>query len=469
MYIIVLIIALLLVSGTARAFDCVGVRLPSTIVICSSRQLMRLADERQAAINDARARIGEERWPALWEDQKAWVRSYATACGVPPERPPPQPVPGSVITCFEQAGVARTAYLRGYGLAAGSAAAPSSSGFAGGRIGPSFDCGKASSALPVLICADPGLSFLDLRFNQAYWALYQQVGPAGQPELKAQDLAFINRVLEVCQIPTSGPLTQPAPQSRDCVSEAYEKMREAWLARLSGPAHEEAARPLGTHIALQGALQELGFMPAGPIDGVYGAATRAAIAQWQSAHGFAITGVLGDAEARAIVQELESRQAADAPEREAPRNGSQEGFPPQRSEAPYMGPALRIPMDRVGGIYTVPVQINGRITLNFTVDSGAADVQLPSDVALTLVRTGTLSPDDFIGKETYTLSNGSELKSARFIIHELKVGNYTVANVPASIGSVQGDLLLGQSFLSRFASWTVDNDRHALVLGEPTP
>lgn len=155
MYIIVLIIALLLVSGTARAFDCVGVRLPSTIVICSSRQLMRLADERQAAINNSRARIGEERWPALWEDQKAWVRSYATACGVPPERPPPQPVPGSVIACFEQAGVARTAYLRGYGLAAGSAAAPSSSGFAGGRIGPSFDCGKASSALPLLICAGP--------------------------------------------------------------------------------------------------------------------------------------------------------------------------------------------------------------------------------------------------------------------------------------------------------------------------
>lgn len=127
-------------------------------------------------------------------------------------------------------------------------------------------------------------------------------------------------------------------------------MREAWLARLSGPAHEEAARPLRTHIALQGALQELGFMPPGPIDGVYGATTRAAIAQWQSAHGFAITGFLGDAEARAIVQELESRQAAAvAPEREAPRNELQEGFSPtapQRSEAPYMGPALKIPMEQ---------------------------------------------------------------------------------------------------------------------------
>jgi hypothetical protein len=28
----------------------------------------------------------------LWDEQKGWVRSYATACGVPPDRPPPYPV-----------------------------------------------------------------------------------------------------------------------------------------------------------------------------------------------------------------------------------------------------------------------------------------------------------------------------------------------------------------------------------------
>lgn len=117
-----LIIGLMLGSGTAAAFECAGVTLPSTIVICSDPELMRLADERQAAINEARARIGEDRWPVLWEDQKAWVRSYATTCGVPPDRPPQIPVPISVKECFRQAAEARIAFIRAYGGTEGASA-----------------------------------------------------------------------------------------------------------------------------------------------------------------------------------------------------------------------------------------------------------------------------------------------------------------------------------------------------------
>ena len=75
---------------------------------------------------------------------------------------------------------------------------------------------------------------------------------------------------------------------------------------------------------------------------------------------------------------------------------------------------------------------------------------LPADVVLTLVRTGTLADSDFIGKKTYTLADGSELKSARFILREMRTGSFTLSNVVARIGPVEGGLLLGQSFLSRF-------------------
>jgi hypothetical protein len=83
MGIFALILWVTLGGGAAAAFECTGVKLPSTIVICSDPELMRLADERQEAINEARGRIGEDAWPVLWENQKAWVKSYATACGVP--------------------------------------------------------------------------------------------------------------------------------------------------------------------------------------------------------------------------------------------------------------------------------------------------------------------------------------------------------------------------------------------------
>ena len=164
----------LLYSGTAAAFECAGVTLPSTLVICSDPELMRLDDERQEAINEARGRIGEEAWPALWENQKAWVRPYATACGVPPGRPLSFPVSASVRACLKQAAVTRIAYLRTYGVATEGAPPSQAPRVVGrNRIGPSYDCDKAGYPLALLICADADLSRLDLRFGQAYWALFQ--------------------------------------------------------------------------------------------------------------------------------------------------------------------------------------------------------------------------------------------------------------------------------------------------------
>jgi uncharacterized protein len=196
------VLAMMLASGTAAAFDCVGVTFPSTVVICSDPELMRLTDERQEAINQARARIGEQSWSALWEDQKRWVRSYATACGVPPDRPPPNPVPPAIIECFRQAGVARIAYLRAYGVPASEASPPvASEAASSSRVGPSFDCSKAATTLTFLICGDAELSRVDLAFNQAYWALYQQLGVVAQAQLKEQDLAFIDQVQGQCGLP----------------------------------------------------------------------------------------------------------------------------------------------------------------------------------------------------------------------------------------------------------------------------
>jgi predicted aspartyl protease len=62
------------------------------------------------------------------------------------------------------------------------------------------------------------------------------------------------------------------------------------------------------------------------------------------------------------------------------------------------------------------------------------------------------------------LADGSKVPSQRFKIKSLKVGNKTLENVIASIISVKAQILLGQSFLSRFSSWSIDNEKHALIL-----
>jgi predicted aspartyl protease len=128
--------------------------------------------------------------------------------------------------------------------------------------------------------------------------------------------------------------------------------------------------------------------------------------------------------------------------------------------------SISVPLKYDGGTYTVPVLINNAITLDFTVDSGASDVSIPADVVMTLIRTGTINESDFIGKKSYTLADGSTVPSVNFRIRSLKVGNTTLENVVGSVAPPQGSLLLGQSFLSRFRSWSINNSKKVLDLVE---
>jgi clan AA aspartic protease (TIGR02281 family) len=117
------------------------------------------------------------------------------------------------------------------------------------------------------------------------------------------------------------------------------------------------------------------------------------------------------------------------------------------------------------GTYTVSARINDQLTLPFIIDTGASNVVIPSDVASTLIRTGTVTTSDFIGTGLSILADGSKLPSLRLRLRELKVGDHTVRNVTASVVPAKGELLLGQSFLSKLPKgWWIDYDQHGLVL-----
>jgi len=124
----------------------------------------------------------------------------------------------------------------------------------------------------------------------------------------------------------------------------------------------------------------------------------------------------------------------------------------------------RVPLKASGDTFAVPVEINGVMTLDFFMDSGASDVTLPADVFSTLKRTGTIKESDVVGERTYLLADGSERQSTTFTIRSLRVGDMIVENVRASVPPVQGPLLLGQSFLKRFKSWSIDNATQELLL-----
>jgi clan AA aspartic protease (TIGR02281 family) len=123
-----------------------------------------------------------------------------------------------------------------------------------------------------------------------------------------------------------------------------------------------------------------------------------------------------------------------------------------------------IQLESEHGIYMVPVRINEEITIPFLLDTGASEVAIPDDVFRTLLRTGTVKVSDLIGTGTYTLADGSKQSSTRLILHEIKVGDQVITEVIANVVPMEGDPLLGQSFLSKLPAWTIDNERHTLVL-----
>jgi clan AA aspartic protease (TIGR02281 family) len=123
-----------------------------------------------------------------------------------------------------------------------------------------------------------------------------------------------------------------------------------------------------------------------------------------------------------------------------------------------------IPLVREHGTLQVPVVINGRNSFNFTIDSGASDVSIPANVFYSLTRAGTVSAQDFLDKRAYKLADGSTEFSQRFRIRSLRVGNLEIRDVIASVVPSAGTLLLGQSFLSRLKSWSIDNERQVLLV-----
>jgi clan AA aspartic protease (TIGR02281 family) len=127
------------------------------------------------------------------------------------------------------------------------------------------------------------------------------------------------------------------------------------------------------------------------------------------------------------------------------------------------GPA-RVSLKMSHGTFVVPVEINGAFEMGATVDSGAADVSLPADVFYDLVNTGFVLPSDALGEATYILADGSKRREYTFMIRSLKVGKWTVENVRASVAPSHSDMLLGQSFLRAFKSWSIDNAKHELIL-----
>ena len=125
-----------------------------------------------------------------------------------------------------------------------------------------------------------------------------------------------------------------------------------------------------------------------------------------------------------------------------------------------------VTLRRRGGVLMVPALLNDAVSTDFVVDSGASDVVLPETVVDQLRRAGKFSDADFTGTQMVKIANGSIVKVRTFTLRSLSVGNRVLTNLHAAVAPARATPLLGQTFLQRFASWSIDNERQVLMLKE---
>jgi clan AA aspartic protease (TIGR02281 family) len=128
--------------------------------------------------------------------------------------------------------------------------------------------------------------------------------------------------------------------------------------------------------------------------------------------------------------------------------------------------AESVPLRLERGAFVLPVVINGLITRTFMIDSGASDVTISTEVLAALAKTGTVAAADYLDSQVYQLADGSKTRTQRIRIRSLRVGGVELRDVTVSVAPHADLLLLGQSFLGRLQSWSIDNERHLFAINE---
>jgi gag-polyprotein putative aspartyl protease/Sel1 repeat len=126
-----------------------------------------------------------------------------------------------------------------------------------------------------------------------------------------------------------------------------------------------------------------------------------------------------------------------------------------------------IPIRYDGSSYYVDALIAGTEKLTFKLDSGATSSSIPHLIIQRLRADGVLTEQHARGPHILIGWNGNESVREIWNIPSIQIGHAIVNNVRASESTSEDSTLLGVSFLGRFRTWSIDNERRVLTLGEP--
>lgn len=116
-----------------------------------------------------------------------------------------------------------------------------------------------------------------------------------------------------------------------------------------------------------------------------------------------------------------------------------------------------VKMHENNGVRYVPMKLNGQ-ELNFVFDTGASSICISTMEAALLVKNGLLSRSDVIGNQGFVDATGGFSVGMQINLKSVEIGGREIRDVLAIIiDSPSAECLLGQTVLSRFGKYTIDN------------
>lgn len=124
---------------------------------------------------------------------------------------------------------------------------------------------------------------------------------------------------------------------------------------------------------------------------------------------------------------------------------------------------VEIPLIRRGNMFYVKIYFDNLEKI-YLLDSGASEISIDESTLSLLWGKGVVDKNSELPSSQYILADGSKVQYRRFKIPELTVGRLLLKDLDVYVVKDQQPLLLGKSFLNRFSSWKIDNNKNTLTL-----
>lgn len=122
------------------------------------------------------------------------------------------------------------------------------------------------------------------------------------------------------------------------------------------------------------------------------------------------------------------------------------------------------------GQYWIPVLVNGQLTVEFLIDTGANIVVIPRNIIDKLSAMKSVTSKDWLGMTTATLADGSSGRHGMVRLDTIQIGRHVLKNMASGVTPANGIPLLGTSALEQLGAWRIDSQkRHLSIVSREHP